>query len=258
MTSDPKAPSEQTPRRQPAVTQQRKKRKRSVVSATPLTPREREIMQWVAVGKTDEEIADILSIGTTTVTSHVENAKQKLDDAFRRAEAPPTGYQHPLPDWGKPLSPHEVQQALFGKVAQLLGGPRVLRHPLTTELEAHEMLLLGLPARSVERLINTLVVIGHTEPSLAKALGVSWRTVQRQKKTPEKRLSKEQSGRMWKFAEILAKATEVFGSQPDAEQWMKRPATGLEQRRPIDLLETPAGAELVENCLERLEYGVYT
>jgi LuxR family quorum sensing-dependent transcriptional regulator len=53
---------------------------------TPLTPREREIMQWVAMGKTDEEIADILSIGTTTVTSHVEHAKQKLD-AFRRTYA---------------------------------------------------------------------------------------------------------------------------------------------------------------------------
>jgi LuxR family transcriptional regulator, quorum-sensing system regulator BjaR1 len=53
---------------------------------TPLTPREREIMQWVATGKTDEEISDILSIGATTVTSHVENAKQKLD-AFRRTYA---------------------------------------------------------------------------------------------------------------------------------------------------------------------------
>src|SRR4030088_974821 len=53
---------------------------------TPLTPREREIMQWVATGKTDDEIGDILSIGATTVTSHVENAKQKLD-AFRRTYA---------------------------------------------------------------------------------------------------------------------------------------------------------------------------
>ena len=53
---------------------------------TPLTPREREIMQWVATGKTDEEIGGILSIGATTVTSHVENAKQKLD-AFRRTYA---------------------------------------------------------------------------------------------------------------------------------------------------------------------------
>jgi LuxR family transcriptional regulator, quorum-sensing system regulator BjaR1 len=53
---------------------------------TPLTPREREILQWVAAGKTDDEIADILSVGTTTVTSHVENAKKKLD-TFRRTYA---------------------------------------------------------------------------------------------------------------------------------------------------------------------------
>jgi LuxR family quorum sensing-dependent transcriptional regulator len=60
--------------------------KREDAVRTPLTPREREIMQWVAAGKTDEEIADILCIGTTTVTSHVEHAKQKLD-AFRRTYA---------------------------------------------------------------------------------------------------------------------------------------------------------------------------
>ncbi len=59
---------------------------RDAPAHTPLTPREREIMQWVAAGKTDEEIGDILSIGSTTVTSHVENAKHKLD-AFRRTYA---------------------------------------------------------------------------------------------------------------------------------------------------------------------------
>jgi LuxR family quorum sensing-dependent transcriptional regulator len=61
-------------------------KQREEVVHTPLTPREREIMQWVASGKTDDEIAEILSIGTTTVTSHVENAKQKLD-TFRRTYA---------------------------------------------------------------------------------------------------------------------------------------------------------------------------
>jgi LuxR family quorum sensing-dependent transcriptional regulator len=60
--------------------------KREEVTHTRLTPREREIMQWVAVGKSDEEISDILSVGTSTVTSHVENAKKKLD-AFRRTYA---------------------------------------------------------------------------------------------------------------------------------------------------------------------------
>jgi putative toxin-antitoxin system antitoxin component (TIGR02293 family) len=49
-----------------------------------------------------------------------------------------------------------------------------------------------------------------------------------------------------------------MGSQEAAEQWLERPAIGLDQRRPIDLLSTPAGVELVETFLERLEYGVYT
>jgi LuxR family quorum sensing-dependent transcriptional regulator len=43
-------------------------------------------MQWVAVGKTDEEIGQILNLGTSTVASHIENAKRKLD-TFRRTHA---------------------------------------------------------------------------------------------------------------------------------------------------------------------------
>jgi putative toxin-antitoxin system antitoxin component (TIGR02293 family) len=70
-------------------------------------------------------------------------------------------------------------------------------------------------------------------------------------------LSPEQSGRAWKFAEILAKATEVFGSQEEAERWLEHPAMGLNRQRPIDLLATPAGVELVEDFLTRLAYGVY-
>ena len=86
---------------------------------------------------------------------------------------------------------------------------------------------------------------------------MSLRTLQRRKDAPDKPLSQEQSGRTWKFAEILAKATDVFGSQEEAEQWLERPAIGLDQRRPIDLLATPAGIELVEQYLTRLAYGVY-
>jgi putative toxin-antitoxin system antitoxin component (TIGR02293 family) len=63
---------------------------------------------------------------------------------------------------------------------------------------------------------------------------------------------------MWQFAGVLAKATKVFGSRHEAELWMERPAIGLDQRRPIDLLETPAGAQVVGTFLGRLEYDVYT
>jgi putative toxin-antitoxin system antitoxin component (TIGR02293 family) len=80
----------------------------------------------------------------------------------------------------------------------------------------------------------------------------------RKKRGAAKPLSRAQSGRIWKFAEILAKATAVLGSQEEAEHWLERPAIGLDQRRPIDLLATPAGAKLVEDLLTRVEFGVYT
>ena len=91
-----------------------------------------------------------------------------------------------------------------------------------------------------------------------KAMGISLRTLQRRKREDSpKRLSLEQSGRAWKFAELLEEAIEVFGNQEDAEAFFNRPALGLNQRLPIDLLSTPAGTELVETHLERLKYGVY-
>ncbi len=51
-----------------------------------LTPRERDVLSWVAVGKTDDEIGEILKIAHTTVTTHVENIKRKMD-ATRRTYA---------------------------------------------------------------------------------------------------------------------------------------------------------------------------
>lgn len=141
------------------------------------------------------------------------------------------------------------------KVADLLGGPRILSRRITSTLDAHELLLDGLPGSALTHFVSHLLFI-QTD-SLEKAFGMSLRTFQRRKDAPDKPLSQEQSGRTWKFAEILAKATDVFGSQEEAEQWLERPAIGLDQRRPIDLLATPAGIELVEQYLTRLAYGVY-
>ena len=58
-------------------------------------------------------------------------------------------------------------------------------------------------------------------------------------------------------AEILAKASAILGSREDAERWLESPAIALNRQCPIDLLATRAGAEIVENFLSQLEYGVY-
>lgn len=46
---------------------------------SPLTPRERELLQWSAQGKTTDDISSILGISTNTVESHQRNIREKLD-----------------------------------------------------------------------------------------------------------------------------------------------------------------------------------
>jgi putative toxin-antitoxin system antitoxin component (TIGR02293 family) len=141
-------------------------------------------------------------------------------------------------------------------ISDLLGGSQILGAEIKSDLEAHELLHQGLPRGALTSLIENLHDIPVVEVS--EALGISLRTLQRHKNTPIVQLDVQQSGRAWKFAEILAKATRVLGSQDEAEQWLRRPAIGLDQQRPIDLLTTPAGVKLVEDYLGRLEYNVYT
>jgi DNA-binding CsgD family transcriptional regulator len=44
-----------------------------------LSPRETEVMRWIACGKTSGDIARLLSISEETVNAHVKNACLKLD-----------------------------------------------------------------------------------------------------------------------------------------------------------------------------------
>jgi putative toxin-antitoxin system antitoxin component (TIGR02293 family) len=74
---------------------------------------------------------------------------------------------------------------------------------------------------------------------------------------PSKRLDPDQSARVWRFTELLTKAEEVLGTRQRAVEWMLEPAMALEKRRPIELLTTPVGAQLAEDVIERMRYGVY-
>jgi putative toxin-antitoxin system antitoxin component (TIGR02293 family) len=152
-----------------------------------------------------------------------------------------------------------IEDVEISRTVELLGGRRILHRPIRSRLEAHDLLQKGLPGHALKHLVNYVAILrAPHHGSLEKAVGISLRTYQRRKDALDRLLSPEQSGRTWKFAEILGRATELFGSQAEAEEWLERPAMALEQRRPIDLLSTPAGVESVEDHLTRLEYGVYT
>ncbi|WP_186393685.1 MULTISPECIES: antitoxin Xre/MbcA/ParS toxin-binding domain-containing protein [unclassified Pannonibacter] len=140
----------------------------------------------------------------------------------------------------------------------LLGGRRIMKRAVHDQLDAHDMIVEGIPARSLLHLVDGVRVLS-TGDVLNKAIGISIRTLQRRKADAQDTLlSPEQSSRAWRFAEILAQATDILGSQDAAETWLVEPAIGLNSRRPVDLLASAAGAEAVGTYLTRLEYGVYT
>lgn len=142
------------------------------------------------------------------------------------------------------------------KAAELLGIAALLPTRTAGLLDVHDLLLRGLPLSVLAHFLKQLVVIQKSD-FLEGAIGMSVRTYRRRKDEPNNLLSPEQSGRLWRFADSLRRATEVFGSQVEAELWLGRPAIGLDRRRPIELLMTPVGTDLVKQHLTRLEYGVY-
>lgn len=150
-----------------------------------------------------------------------------------------------------------IEDVEIGRTVALLGGRRTLHRHVRNRLDAHDLLQDGLPGHALKHLVISVAILRAPQGSLEKAVGISLRTYQRRKDAPDKPLSPEQSGRTWKFAEILGRGIELFGSQAQAEQWLERPAMALKRRKPIDLLSTPAGVETLEDHLTRLEYGVY-
>jgi putative toxin-antitoxin system antitoxin component (TIGR02293 family) len=137
----------------------------------------------------------------------------------------------------------------------LLGGRRLLKTLPVSRTEIHETIVQGIPYSALFYLTDHIIVL--SESDVAHVVGVSTRTLRRQKDAPKKSMPTDLASRTWLFAETLAKAAEVFGGREPAERWMSEEAMGLDGARPIDLLRTVQGATLVNEFLVRLEHGVY-
>lgn len=151
-----------------------------------------------------------------------------------------TAPQTPAYDPARPL------QLIFGERKK----PRI-----TNAFELHSMMEKGFPSELVIAFVQSYSQL-RDHQVFSKVLGLSDRTVQRRIKKPEP-LTAEQTNSAWRLASVLSKAEEVLGDREQALDWMTSPAMGLEGRRPLDLLTTQMGFELVEDFLIRMEYGVY-
>jgi putative toxin-antitoxin system antitoxin component (TIGR02293 family) len=51
------------------------------------------------------------------------------------------------------------------------------------------------------------------------------------------------------------KGQKVFGNPESFRRWLEKPAYGLDEQIPLDLLQTSGGIDLVMEELDRIAYG---
>lgn len=152
-------------------------------------------------------------------------------------------------------------------LTQKLGGARVFGTNELSELEFIQFVRAGLPVESLNAMLASMTTAVFLQSEVFDLIG-SARTLQRKRaksasrgaaKTRQTvRLSPAESDRLARLARVVVRAEEAFGSSAKTQRWLSKPNRALEGTRPLELLDSDAGALAVERVLGRIEHGVFS
>ena len=121
-----------------------------------------------------------------------------------------------------------------------------IENPFATVLAAHE----GIPATAYGDVAR---LYGFKE-RIAQLLDVSVKTLKRYQEQ-NKTLNAINSEMLLKLVAIFKKGMEVFGEKQALIRWLDKPAFGLGNNTPFNLMKTSDGMDLIMEELTRIEYG---
>ena len=140
-----------------------------------------------------------------------------------------------------------------GRIAETLGGYRVMRARVRSADRLRERVRSGLPYSALAALAERLhAPLGE----LGDALGVPLRTLARRRRAG--RLTAEESDRLVRLGRVAALAEDVLGDRTKAVRWLRQPNRALGGRVPLQHLDTDLGVREVETVLLRVEHGIYS
>jgi len=139
---------------------------------------------------------------------------------------------------------------MYGQfVVRDLGGDKVLHKGSLSDIDLCDLIHEGLPFASLEYVIKNKIL---TKEEALRFIVVQ-RTFDRRKKS--KRLSEVESDKLVRILRVRNFAGTVLGAE-DADEWLRIPNPILNDKVPLDLLETDIGAQLVEATLGRIAHGI--
>ena len=118
-------------------------------------------------------------------------------------------------------------------------------------LKRIDLVRAGLPAIVLD---ETAAALGIPKSALIKAAGIPVSTAGAQLRSG-KPLSSEHSEKILRVLRTMKRSEEVFGDKQEGRAWLTGDVPALGGRRPLDLLDTQDGYELVMNELERIVFG---
>ena len=128
-----------------------------------------------------------------------------------------------------------------------------LRSPVpTTPIGFDQFLRDGVPASVASEVIRTLDL---TQEQMAQLLHVSSSTLSR-RLNRQQRFEGAEANAMYRVLGALGVATRVLKNDGNVRSWLKRGQPGLKGKKPVELLQTDAGADAVMLLLEQIHLGI--
>jgi len=125
----------------------------------------------------------------------------------------------------------------------------------TKLLDTVELLKLSRKGISFDLFEKIAKSHSYTTKEWSSFLHLTERTIQRYKKERRK-FESLQSERIIEIAQLHLKGKEVFDSKLNFEEWMNSKIIALGNIRPIELLDSSFGIEMLMDELGRIEHGV--
>lgn len=137
------------------------------------------------------------------------------------------------------------------RVRESAASTYVTRRGLHTSMEFMALSEKGVTKRDLRRLAGFFKL---STSDMAKILPITERTIQRY--APQRRFSRLVSEHILDIERVAMRGLETFGEQTGFLSWIDRPSIALGNRKPMALLASRFGIELILDELGRIEHGI--